>query len=829
MRGEVYRMKSMNAKRIVAVAAGAAMIGAAFAGAVSVDESGLGNYKFFSNDTPDVKIVVGSAAQASDAVAAANIAAMIGNLAYASRDITVVGKDQVSCPAGEGQCTVDEASKSVTLDVTTPTGPAGAYQMKTYIEDNLDSNPDVTRNITTSYDGSLQKSGTVIMPGSGQFPKSISGSDTTVLKKDYVVTGVRALTIKETEWVYGFSFTTFDDPTDSVMAKTVRAAYKAVFANPLPFCLDTTKNGNTTASACADSDLTKNNHVQVYFLGDKWTVVDMGINALTGVVTSITLGKETAYSPVMQIGDELVAANGAKVKLKSISGIGYTTAYLPYASFEITDPVTGTVSTKTIQTGGEEQVAGVVVHVNKIFPGVNQVNYADVSIYSDKLDLFDGQQISGHGNWRAIIASSTYGNAPAAAEIGVYNPVVTVGDFKAGESFTLITNQPALKLTYVGLEEPTYDPLVFTSPGSSTSTMPTTATGNYTAPAYFLTISSGKTDAFKNVNPTINTNLVKVALTANTSAGAAGSVEVNAGSVWALDETGGYWVNIANGTVDYYYSSSDWATITFLNATEAGGNAVQNGTFVIQVPEFLVDNQVGQVTPTTTNAGYLQFYWNPTTYNFVNSNATGAASDQAYYNNLAGLSNTTAKPVYYSPRGGKLTGFGSSSVQYQYATSLVHAKYLLEGAANVTAGAARTVAKVGDTVLDESGYKVTVVGIDCTASGAGACGAPTGLDALAPSEPSAMVVKALDTSESPLVITDAQAGGVAKAIVVGGPVVNTVAREALGEGAITSATEAMVKVVDTKVIVAGYTAADTQAAANSLIRWLADNRDRIVR
>jgi len=92
-----------------------------------------------------------------------------------------------------------------------------------------------------------------------------------------------------------------------------------------------------------------------------------------------------------------------------------------------------------------------------------------------------------------------------------------------------------------------------------------------------------------------------------------------------------------------------------------------------------------------------------------------------------------------------------------------------------------------------------------------------------------MVVKALDTSASPLVVTDAQAAGYANLIVVGGPIVNTVAKDALGDGSITAATEAMVKVVGTKIVVAGYTAADTQAAANALIKWLADNRSSIVR
>ncbi|MCX6767843.1 MAG: S-layer protein, partial [Candidatus Micrarchaeota archaeon] len=300
-------MKTMNAKRIAAVAAGAAMIGAAFAGAVSVD-SGVGSYKFFSNDEPNVKIVVGSAAQASDAIAAANIAAMIGNLAYASSDITVVG------------------------NVTSPSGPVGAYKVRTMVEDNLDNAVvETDRNTTKNYYGGLAISGTLITPESGGFPKEVTGDLASgLLRKDYAVTNSKGLSLKESETAYLFSKTQFDDPTDTVVAKYARASYKVMFSNYLPYCLDTTKATTT----CQESDLTEKNHVQIYFLGDKWTIVDMGLDS-TNTVNQIILGKETAYNPIMQIGDELVAANGAKVKLKSISGIGYTTSYLPYASFEV--------------------------------------------------------------------------------------------------------------------------------------------------------------------------------------------------------------------------------------------------------------------------------------------------------------------------------------------------------------------------------------------------------------------------------------------------------------------------------------------------------------
>ena len=85
------------------------MVGAAFAGAV-VDDS-VGNYPFFSNGEPNVKIVVGSGAAISDGVAAANLAAMIGNLAYSDSAVTATGG------AGSGvNGTV--AGKTVTLEVT---------------------------------------------------------------------------------------------------------------------------------------------------------------------------------------------------------------------------------------------------------------------------------------------------------------------------------------------------------------------------------------------------------------------------------------------------------------------------------------------------------------------------------------------------------------------------------------------------------------------------------------------------------------------------------------------------------------------------------------
>ncbi|MGC8651662.1 MAG: S-layer protein [Candidatus Micrarchaeia archaeon] len=79
-------MNSINAKKIAAITAGAALLGLGLAFASPVT---FQNVPIISNaGAPQVQIVVGSAAKPSDGVAAANIAAAIGNLAFTSVPVT---------------------------------------------------------------------------------------------------------------------------------------------------------------------------------------------------------------------------------------------------------------------------------------------------------------------------------------------------------------------------------------------------------------------------------------------------------------------------------------------------------------------------------------------------------------------------------------------------------------------------------------------------------------------------------------------------------------------------------------------------------------------
>jgi S-layer protein (TIGR01564 family) len=81
-------------KRVGSIAAGAVMLGAAISGAVSagLDDTGLTEDFFYdAGYNPMVQLVVGEKGMATDSVAAGNIAAVIGNLAYTSASADVIG------------------------------------------------------------------------------------------------------------------------------------------------------------------------------------------------------------------------------------------------------------------------------------------------------------------------------------------------------------------------------------------------------------------------------------------------------------------------------------------------------------------------------------------------------------------------------------------------------------------------------------------------------------------------------------------------------------------------------------------------------------------
>ena len=133
-------MKGINVKKIAAFAGAAVLFGSAFAVADVVYGS---TQLVDQNGQPTVKIYVGSNAQISDGVAAANIAAKIANEAYKSSTLTASVSGTPTCSVGSGvggagTCSILESSKKVTLEVQVPGTIAGTHTFKTLITDSID-------------------------------------------------------------------------------------------------------------------------------------------------------------------------------------------------------------------------------------------------------------------------------------------------------------------------------------------------------------------------------------------------------------------------------------------------------------------------------------------------------------------------------------------------------------------------------------------------------------------------------------------------------------------------------------------------------------------
>jgi hypothetical protein len=841
-------MKSLNAKRIASVAAGAALIGAAFAAAApSVDSAGVGNYGWFSNGAPDVKVVLGGQSAPSDGVAAGNLAAMLGNLAYTARAITVTGLDGVSCTTSGGSGG-SSSGRSVKLTISTPgVNPANAYLVKSLIEDNLDNNADSVRNTTSSFTPGW--TGTTSLTVSSGNPRLISGGDTQILKNNAPISNPKGLNIKETESIYVFAAAQFDDPSDSIQAKNVRSQYKVSFSDSLPMCLDNTK----PYTGCNEGDKVDRNRIQINFLGDRWAVTGVTLDAggtatVPSSVSSVTLGKESAYSPTMKVGDALTAANGVKVTLQDVTATGFGAGNQAFASFKV-ETATGTSSVETLQAGDNKDVGGVTIKVYKVFAGVGNTNYVEAAVYSDKLELTHNTQISGHGYWRSTLAKVNQTNTEAIAEIGLHDLAQggsSPGTLNAGEAQTLITNQPALLLRYNGIEDVDYDTLSFTADTSNRSII--TDVGQVTG--RFITLQSGNSDAFFRSNSANQTGTVLLLADG-------GNATFPAGNLFSLPNSGSTYVRaqtaanmnvsaaMATGLV-YNFGPSDSAVIKTYNPTgnltgTTGAASKIVGNMFIFVPEITSDNLVN--TQTSLNdgnsgmfvvqyeggdasgalgaAGRNQFVQDSTSTTI--DSMTYVFPSQAYSNNLTVTGAGSFKATFVSRRGSKFTGISTSSASLSYAKRLAKAQYTISvgGVGGVGNTASNTYSE-GQTALDDNGYKVVVNEILAAGQSSGGACSVTGTDGVSTSIATADSVTALNTAQSPLVWLDSQAGGVSKAVLVGGHEVNSATA---GAGVSEyGASNSMVKVVNGKVVVAGASAQDTTDAVNALIQWLADNR-----
>ena len=796
-----YEMKSM--RKFATLAVGAMMAASAVA-AVSMDSTQLTGYKFFNNGEPAVKVVIGAKAQPQDVVVAANIAAMIGNMAYTDNVVTVTGKDGVSCGAGAGTCAVDAATKKVTLSVTVPgASPANVYTMKTYINDYLDNNSETFRGSTgvfggdnTAFEKALKvtkdKSNVVSLPNSGK------------------VDNPRNRDVKQEQFIYLGAYTAYEAGTSykTVVADKMRAAYTLSFSEPLPVCWDTSKN----VANCPTNDQITQTHTKIKLLGQDWVVISYTMNGDTNIKT-LELGKETAYTPYMNVDDEVVAANGAKVKLKSVQ----VTSSTSQAAFEVTS-ATGTKTVETLASGASKDVAGVTVRVNNVFSGVSGFNYADVSIFSDKLTLTDGSLIDSttHNYWSAAIKSSNSSISQAIANLTLYSsyPYVKSDDkWKAGEKLSLIRGQESFDFTFEGLDDAAvaYDTLSFNVQNGD---IPQGTGMKWTGK--FVEINSGVSNAFQ--SGSTSKNIVRIALEPAGMAGTNATIGTAPIGTAFIQGSDGFWSQMGGtlasptaSNVTYYYSGSESAAVGAMNIS---------GTVTkVYIKEFTEDNMAG-------TAKYVSALYDPslgTAGQFADAAASTVTSKIGYGADVSAV--PTYETGFTSDRGVKFLSIGTTSASFTYPKTPVKAKYTLKtSGTNATSGTVSLILGVGEKGTIDTGYVATVSGIAASATGSAGTSGLTGLDAIAANPTKAAVVKELNTGTNPMVMLDSDAGAASASavIVVGGPIVNTLARDMPAQ-----AGDSKVVVQGGKIFVYGWTAADTTAAGNSLIAWLAQNRATI--
>ncbi len=530
-------MRSINAKRIAAVVTGAALLGVglAFAGPVTFQ-----NVPIISNSgQPVVQIVVGSQAKPSDGVAAANIAAAIGNLAYTSVPVTAsinatqarsVLSTSVSNP------TYSLTNQQVWLNESGATSVTGSsYIFSALIGSVLNqglalgslSSTKGLQTSATQYAFAEGNSITSSPPSSpysvAQFVPYTSVTDnnngggvsftngfqtSTTPKNDNIleVTSAQFSALKsnygnngesEVLWLTGFPVYNQQTTDNQFELLAAGGAYQVVFNKPIAHL------GSNSANQI---------NVPISILGSNYTIINE--TPPSGSVTTTTainggymyLASSLAPLQTVYVGHN-ISSGAWNVQLQDL-GQPNTSGTSPasvavYYNGQLTN-------TSSIMPGrlAKFNVTGHLLYldVNQTFAGLYAYQkWAKLELYTNVFELRDGQIYNTTTNpgWRANLlwTNTTGASTPfSLSSIIVYNTTPTT--LKRGQSFSFIESPSAYKLTFLGdtLGASQFDSL---SVGTTSQTLAyqnlitgTNEITNITEPTQELLVTSQIPDAF---------------------------------------------------------------------------------------------------------------------------------------------------------------------------------------------------------------------------------------------------------------------------------------------------------------------------------------------
>ncbi len=587
-------MKSLNAKRIAALGA-SLLMGLAVAG----QGVSFGNVPIVNNQgQPVVQIVVGHAAQPSDGVVAANIAAVIGNMALTtvnvSATVTGGGGRAVSCVVTTPSCTL--TNQQVWLGEKGLAAPSGSYAFTALIGSVLNravslNEPAQTKALQTSASqyafpettsltaspaasafsasGSVPTSGSVVYnyngggvsftgfaaTGGGDNLLQVTTSSLPGLLSNYGGNG-------ETESLWLSGFPVFDQASGTNNFAVVNAggAYEATFSSPIQ---EYSSGGS------------RNINVPIKLLGQNWTILNETAPTATVASTNVTYGgKVTLAESLLPLTTVYVGHNvtnssvgGFNVELTDLgqpnaNGLSNAAVEVFYNGVLTNTTQLSPFSTQEFNVSGHT----LFVRVNQTFAGLYAYQkWAKMQLFSNLFNLTNGKSFNQTRDpgWNVNLlwtnTSSGGGAAHALEGLVVWNasPVTLL----PGQGFNFIENPKTWSVKFVGdTLGNNYDAVsaassytASVSGGYKNVLSAHTVSGlditNVTEPAEELTVTSSIPNAFSYAGQTSSTvtyDLTPYALNENANAATVGNAVQMALSLTSNAANVNLWVNNTN-------------------------------------------------------------------------------------------------------------------------------------------------------------------------------------------------------------------------------------------------------------------------------------------
>ncbi len=532
-------MNSLKAKRIVAVAGGAALLGLglAFAGPITFQ-----NVPVINNaGAPVIQVVLGHAAKPSDGVAAASIAAAIGNLAYVSTPVTAsINPAQAQSVLGATvpSSAVTLSNEQVWLNESASASlPSNVYGFTTLIGSVLNhavqlNSPTNTKTLasgsTYGYPGTSSASGynainpmpspyvaygtpsiqsvTATYNGGGLSFTSFrkSGSDNLLKVGSAQLPSLMNNVGKngETEYLWLAGFPVYNQHAKAFNLASASGAYQVVFNKPI--------NQYTSSGSLNSPDIT--------LLGQNWTILNYttGFTATaTGTTTTtaggaINLAQSLTPTKTLYVGQNFSVDNFTieLADLGRANSNGISPAILNIYYKNSTTPTNTTTAYSPGVTKFNVSGHTLFVKVKDVVNGYT-LQYAKIQAYSNVYKITNNQVYNQTNNpgWTAqLLWTNTSATTKTLAQL---QSIILINSsaktLTPGQSFSFVQDPSKYKLTFVGqtLGSANFDPITVKSQHVSSVMYQNTGTTpigntitNVTEPAEELVVTSSIPGAF---------------------------------------------------------------------------------------------------------------------------------------------------------------------------------------------------------------------------------------------------------------------------------------------------------------------------------------------